>query len=469
MYLSAYYNWIEFNGKFLLTNDIGKYYFLNEDEFYDFAEGRLSPRSDIFNVLKKRGFLYQDKDEYISEFQYEMARMKRCLLSATRLMILVLTDSCNQRCVYCQAGGAHSSNMSADTCRKAVNLAVQSPVSHMTIEFQGGEPTMNPDVLRFTVPYARKVFAEHGKNVNFALVSNMTSIDAELLRWLIGQDVNISTSLDGPRTVHEYNRPLAINKSSYDSWHKGVELYRKLCAECGKNPVISAIQTTTRKSLNYPEEIIDEYISNGINHLYVRPLTPLGRARENWNVIGYSPKEYVKFYCRLIDCMIEKCRNGVYVSEATASIYLKRIFNGDAVGHTEFRSPCGAATGQIAVNYDGNIYTCDEGRMLANMGDDIFRLGSVDNTYRELMMSPVAHVVCTASCAEALPMCSDCVYMPYCSVCPVVNYGLECDLIQRDEYSYRCVIAKGILDYLFMLIQRNNPNEMQILQKWANS
>lgn len=468
-YSSAYYNWVYFNGQFLLTNDIGRYCFLNEDEFYDFAEGRLSPGSDAFNALKKRGFLYHDKNEYISEFQYDMAGMKHCLLSATRLVILVLTDSCNQRCVYCQAGGAHTSKMSAETCRKAINLAVQSPVSHMTIEFQGGEPTMNPEALRFTIPYARKVFAENGKNVDFALVSNMTNADAELLRWLIEQDVNISTSLDGNRTVHEYNRPLAVNKSSYDTWHEGVEIYRKLCAECGKNFAISAIQTTTRKSLSCPEEIIDEYISNGINHLYVRPLTPLGRARENWNVIGYSPEEYVRFYCHLIDCMIEKCRNGVYVSEATASIYLKRILNGESVGHTEFRSPCGAAVGQIAVNYDGNIYTCDEGRMLANMGDDIFRLGSVDNTYRELMMSPVAHAVCTASCAEALPMCSDCVYLPYCSVCPVVNYGLEGDLIQRDEHSYRCVIAKGIFDYLFTLIQRNNPNEMQILQQWANS
>ena len=129
---------------------------------------------------------------------------------------------------------------------------------------------------------------------------------------------------------------------------------------------------------------------------------------------------------------MEKCRNGIYVSEATASIYLKRILNNEAVGHTEFRSPCGAACGQIAINFDGNIYTCDEGRMLANMGDDIFCLGSVDNTYRELMKSPVAHAVCTASCAEALPICCDCVYLPYCSVCPVVNYGLEGDLIPRD-------------------------------------
>ena len=122
----------------------------------------------------------------------------------------------------------------------------------------------------------------------------------------------------------------------------------------------------------------------------------------------------------------------------------------------------------MAVNFDGNIYTCDEGRMLANMGDEIFRLGSVDNTYRELMLSPAAHAVCTASCVEALPICCDCVYSPYCSVCPVVTYGLEGYLFHRDERAYKCVIAKGILTHIFSVIHRNNQEEMEILRRWAN-
>ena len=468
-YSAAFYNWTEFNGQFLLTNDIGKYCFLSKDDFFDFAEGRLSSDSNIFNLLQQLGFLYQDKNKYISEFQYDMAKMKRCLSLATHLLILVLTDSCNQRCIYCQAGDVHTSRMSIDVCRKAVNLAVQSPVSHMTIEFQGGEPTLNPEALHFIIPYARKIFAEHGKQVDFALVSNMTDINPELFQWLIEQDVQISTSLDGNRIVHDCNRPLAVNKSSYDAWHTGTEIYKNLCKKLGKNPVISAIQTTTKKSLSYPEELVDEYISNGMPNLYIRPLTPLGCARKNWDIIGYTPGEYVKFYCRVFDYMMEKCRHEIYVTEATASIYLKRILNGESISHTEFRSPCGAAVGQIAVNYDGNVYACDEGRMIANMGDHVFRLGSVGNTYQELLQSPAAHAVCTASCVEALPVCCSCVYSPYCSVCPVVTYGLEGDLIHRDEHSYRCVIAKGIITHLFEIISKKDPVEMVILQQWANS
>ena len=91
-YSAAYHNWTEFHGHVLLTNDIGKYCFLRQDEFHDFAGGRLSPESKAFDRLQALGFLYQDQDKYISDFQHSMAGMKQCLLSAAHLMILVLTN-----------------------------------------------------------------------------------------------------------------------------------------------------------------------------------------------------------------------------------------------------------------------------------------------------------------------------------------------------------------------------------------
>ncbi|MBR0096310.1 MAG: hypothetical protein IJP88_03965, partial [Synergistaceae bacterium] len=64
-------------------------------------------------------------------------------------------------------------------------------------------------------------------------------------------------------------------------------------------------------------------------------------------------------------------------------------------------------------------------------------------------------------------LCCGCVYSPYCSVCPVINYALEHDLISRDEHNYKCVIAKGILEYLFKIIKRNDPAEIDILKLWT--
>lgn len=468
MYSQAHINWVQKEDHILVTNDIGKFAYLDNDEFSALVSGTLSEDSDLFCQLEEDGFIYRATEQYISDNAERMACMKQCLLIGTQLLILVLTDACNQRCVYCQAGTGHAALTPVDVCKKAIDMAVQSPVTRMTIEFQGGEPTLNPEALRFTVPYAKKVFAEHGKTVDFAIVTNLTDCNKELLSWLISEDVHISTSLDGHKTLHDLNRPLASKRSSYDAWQEGVSVYRTLCEDMGKNPHIGAIQTTTRESLKYPEEIISEYLNNGIDHLYIRPLTPLGCAQEKWGTIGYTASEYVDFYKNVVNSLLDRCRAGQMVYESTASIYLTRILNNGSVGHTEFRSPCGAGTGQMAVNYDGKVYTCDEGRMVANMGDDIFCLGTVNNTYQELIQSPVAHAVCTASCVESLPFCSDCVYSPYCATCPVVNYGIEGDLISHDENSYRCQIARGIMDYLFAIIRNADEQTMDILHRWAN-
>ena len=310
-------------------------------------------------------------------------------------------------------------------------------------------------------------FHAKGKRVHFALATNLTGCDRELLSWLSRESVHISTSLDGPQVLHNQNRPLAGLKDSYVRYLQGVKTYGDACVQNGVCAPISAIQTTTRYSLSYAKQIVDEYVRQGIRQLYIRPLTPLGCAKDRWAEIGYSPEEYLEFYRQILLYMIELCLAGTDVREITTSLYLRRILMHQSVAHTEHRSPCGGGIGQMAVNCDGRVYTCDEARMLANMGDNTFLLGTVNNSYQELIQSPVTHAVCVSSCVEALPLCSDCAYSPFCATCPVVNYGLERDIISHDAGNYRCAIAKGTLRTLFEIIQRNDPKEMNVLWKWA--
>ncbi len=466
MYKTAYYNVEKQGCNYFLTNDLGNYCWLNQEDFERFIKGELLLEEPAYIDLQRAGFLYTNEEKYIAMNAPQLECMKHCMMGATNLFIFVLTDACNQRCIYCQAGTAHVSQMSLETCKKAIEMAVQSPVSHLTIEFQGGEPTANPEVLKYAVSYARDVFYKNGKSVDFSIVTNLTNPDPALLQFLIDDKINISTSLDGPAWLHEYNRPLFNHRSSYEAWNKGVKLLRSLYESSGKAAQLGVLQTTTRESLKYPREIVDEYIHHGLNTLYVRPLTPLGRAKEQWQTIGYSAEEFLEFYTDVLTYMIDLCRQGTFVREVTASLYLQRILHKAAVGHTEFRSPCGAGVGQMAINYDGNVYTCDEGRMMANMGDNLFCLGTVNNTYKELIQSPVVHAVCTASCVEALPFCSECVYSPFCAVCPVVTYGIEGDLVSHREDSYKCRIAKGIMKLLFDLLHDGTDENHSILKSW---
>lgn len=117
----------------------------------------------------------------------------------------------------------------------------------------------------------------------------------------------------------------------------------------------------------------------------------------------------------------------------------------------ELRSPCGGAIGQLAYYYDGNIYTCDEGRMLAEMGNDSFKVGNVyENTYNDLVTSDSAKTVCVSSCLECLTKCHSCVYMPYFGTCPVINLAQENNIFSRTNENYRCKIYKG------MIFENNN-------------
>ena len=470
MYKLGFYHFEEVDDKrILLTNDLGRFVFLGREEFDAMRSHALAPDSCAYSKLRDNGFLNENtSSEYVQEWQDSLAQAKGCLFYSTQLFILALTTACNQRCIYCQAGRlSRTYSMSKEVCQKAIDIAFQSPSASITIEFQGGEPTLNPDALRFAIPYAKQVADEKGKQVQFAIVTNLTAPDPSLIDWLISEGVSISTSLDGHQALHDTNRPLVSDESAYRKFREGLDLCRTLSRKYGREAEIGAIQTTTRASLKHPKEIIDAYIDCGYHTLYVRPLTPLGCAADEWLRIGYSPKEYLVFYTAVLDELFKLCKSGHMITETTASLYLSRILNHESVGHTELRSPCGAAIGQMAINYDGQVYTCDEGRMLANMGNRTFCLGSVDDTYEQLVTSPVAHAACIASCIETLPFCSQCVYNPYCSVCPVVTYGLERDLVSHDPNGYKCQISKGILRYLIEKVDSASEEDMAILETWA--
>ena len=155
--------------------------------------------------------------------------------------------------------------------------------------------------------------------------------------------------------------------------------------------------------------------------------------------------------------------------EANAAILLKRI-HGFTMNYMELRSPCGAGIGQIAYFADGRVFTCDEGRMMAEMGDDSFQIGSVfKDNYQVMMKHNVCRTACASSTLETIPSCCDCVYLPYCGTCPVVNYALYNDVIEKSPHSFKCQINEGILDYLFSIIL-NQANEDRIIRdEWCDN
>lgn len=460
MYKINYFNFKECNGEYLITNDSGKFAFLSKENF-----GHLLKKEEleekVYEELKKKNFIYSIHDEiFASNVSMDVRRQKGYTLNATSLHIFVVSKNCNFRCVYCQAGNLNQTveyKMTKEIAKKSVDIAMQSPSKYLTFEFQGGEPLTNFEVIKYIIEYAEEIKNE--KIIEYAIVSNLTLMTDEMMNFFKEKAVNISTSIDGNSEIQNKNRP-CIDGNSYELT---VNKIRKL-QKNGFN--VSAIQTTTKYSLSKYKEIVDEYIKLGMTSIFLRPLTKLGKADESWKETGYSAEDFIEFYKNALDYIIEINKKGTLFTEGHALIFLKKILENEPVNYMELRSPCGGSIGQLAYYFDGNIYTCDEGRMLAEMGDISFKVGNVfEDSYIDLMDSECTKAMCISSCLECNMFCNSCAYLPYCGTCPVINLAQNKNIFSEKK-DYRCKIYSGMMDILFDYI-RNDETVLEIFEKWV--
>lgn len=449
--------------KYLLTNDLGRHCFLGGDELQKFISGGLDKGSEPYLKLAKDGFI-RDRMDFDS-LAAVWRRRNRFLWQGPGLHVVVVTLRCNHRCLYCQASSVPmkeaSCDMSLETAERVVDRIFESPNPALTIEFQGGEPLANWPVVAFIVDEARRKNRKAKKRLWLNLVSNLSLMDEEKLEFLLKRGVNFCTSLDGPEELHNKNRLYAGGNSHADAVKWWKEIYRRTARKMFR---IDALLTVTRFSLPRAKEIIDEYVGLGARGIYLRYANPFGLAQATWSRIGYSPEEFLEFYEKSLDYILEVNGKRVFF-EQTAKLFLSKILTDDDPNFLDLRSPCGAGIGQIAYNYDGGFYTCDEGRMLSRMGDDSFKVGHVrQGSYGACVSHPTVKALAVASCLDNQVDCSRCAYKPYCGICPVQCYAEQGDIMGRMPTNTRCRIHKGVLDILFDRLQ--DEKLRKIFQAW---
>lgn len=141
--------------------------------------------------------------------------------------------------------------------------------------------------------------------------------------------------------------------------------------------------TTSELSINHPKEIIDNYLSNGFNNIFLRPLNPYGLALNNTNWETYFDK-FIEFYKSALNYIIDiNIQDRFFVEEFT-SILLRKILTPFTTGFVDLQSPSGIINSVIVYNYDGYVYASDESRMLAEYNDYTFKLGHVTDRYESI-------------------------------------------------------------------------------------
>ena len=208
--------------------------------------------------------------------------------------------------------------------------------------------------------------------------------------------------------------------------------------------------TTTRFSLSRAEDIVDEYQKLGLETIFLKPVSFFGAAKKTWPQISYSAEEFLEFYRRGFERVLEINLDGRRLVERLAVILLSNILGQENPRYLDLHSPCGAACSQLAYNYNGGVYACEKGRLLANGGDEIFWMGDADDiSYEKLISSPVCKTLCVVSNLDSQPACSRCVYKPYCGICPAHSYAEQNSLSGYIPGGDRCKLSVGFFDLFF--------------------
>ena len=454
----------------LLTNDWGEHAFLAPGEFKTFLAGRL-PEGALWRELQSRGFVRDRMD-----FGAMAERFRSLHLSDpgdAEVHTVEVTRRCNLTCPYCSASarGEHDPGQDMDeaTARRVAAFILSSPAKELQIEFQGGEPLLNWPAVRLILEGIEEGVRDsgRGRRARFSLISNFSLMDAEKMDYLARRGVNLCTSLDGPADVHDANRKL-LGGSSHETVAYWLSVIQRM-QDAGLYPGMSApnaVATVTRVSLTEPERIVDEFWRLGLTRVQLGPIEPFGRARQAWGRLGITAEEYLVFYRRAMDRLLQLCRHHPVVYEKGARIFLAAIF-----GKKGASSRWAEGVSELAYDIRGNVYPSDEGRLLAGGGDETFNLGNVREGRRaEVSGRRLVQAMLLWNLRAAQPACSRCAYSPFCQS---VRLSAPHHAAEQGRpwghlpSSRRCAIFRGVFDLLFEKLRE--PQAEAILRRWVEA
>jgi radical SAM protein with 4Fe4S-binding SPASM domain len=137
-----------------------------------------------------------------------------------------------------------------------------------------------------------------------------------------------------------------------------------------------------------------------------------------------------------------------------------------ATGYVDLQSPAGAGIAGVIYDYDGNIYACDEGRMLSEMGDETFCIGSVSQEYSEVFAGDKLRTIIESSIVETHPHCTDCAYRIWCGADPARHYATQGDMVGHKALSEFCNKHQMLFDFLVTLLETCDKETKDILYSW---
>ena len=452
---------------YLITSVTGDFEFISKENLKKLIAKDESLNIDIYLKLKSKFFLMsQNAIGSKRALASRLHSKKSTILDGTSLHIIVVTIQCMHSCSYCQVSRQQVGDeftISNEDLLLACDTIFESTSDTLTVEFQGGDPLIKYDLVKLAIEYITELNKQHNKSIRFVVTTTLHQLTNEMCAFFKEHQVFLSTSIDGLAELHNKNRPIS-DRNAYERTIIGLELARK---ELGEDSV-SALMTTTRKSLDYPNEIVDAYVKLGFKDIFIRGLSDYGFAKKNAKRLAPTHAEFLAFYEKALERVIHWNDQGYSLIEIHSAILLNKILSPFDQGYIDLQSPSGAGLGCIVYNYDGYVYPSDESRMLKEGGDTSLRLGKIGEPLSQLLSSDLQRDIITSSLNFNDPSCSQCAYLPYCGPDPISAYNEFKTMTPPTHLTSHCKRYMGLLDLIFNKYQ-NSDKFRKLANRWAFS
>ena len=394
---------------------------------------RFYPSEEIISCYDEIKALYNDRILF-SEDDYEKFA-KYSVASPIKAMCLHIAHDCNLRCEYCFAStgdfGKGRKLMSFETGKKAIDFLLEKSGDreNLELDFFGGEPLMNFDVVKQIVAYARSIEKEHNKNFRFTLTTNGMLVDDDVIEFANKECHNVVLSLDGRKEVHDHLRKTVNGKGSYDII---VPKFQEFVKKRG-NKGYYVRGTYTHNNTDFTNDIF-HMADLGFTELSMEPVVC---APDDPYALTYDDLPILfEQYEILAKEMLKREKEG---RPLTFYHYMIDLTGGPCI--YKRISGCGSGTEYMAVTPWGDLYPCHQ-----FVGDEKYKLGDIFNGVSNTKIQD-EFKLCNA---YARPDCKDCWARLYCSGgCAANAYHATGSI--TGIYEYGCELFRKRMECAIMM------------------
>lgn len=388
------------------------------------------PAAEVAEVLTELKALVAEEKLFSPNLTVPLTFSDKPLVKSVCLHV---AHDCNLRCGYCFAGtgdfGHDRGMMSKEVGERAVDFIIENsgPRKHCEIDFFGGEPLMNMDVVKHVVAYVRKREAETGKIFKLTLTTNGVLLTDDNIQYLNDNNISLVLSLDGRPEVHDKMRPFANGQGSYAQ--VAPKITKAIQSRNDQNYYLRG--TFTGYNLDFAADVLS-MADAGFTQLSVEPV--VAKDYDYALTEEHLPQLFAE-YEKLADAYVERKLNGNGFDFFHFNVDLN---NGPCVAKR--LSGCGAGHEYFAVTPEGDLYPCHQfvGRedyLLGTVFDGVnnqelpqqFRQTHVLN--KEECRDCWARFYCSGGCHANADLFHGRIDQPYEVGCELQKKRLECALM----------------------------------------